>query len=229
MNIPEGLNTDTSYINVNGTDINDAYRQNIREKTIEIGFNINECDLKTSTDMLRQITKLLVNEKDQYNRPIPKTITFTHYPKDYYEYIMETPLEITNEISGYNVKAKLTIPAGTSYSIHDTITNTVGYVQGLAAIKPIITIQPNKPNIEIKETLTGQTFNMGYTNDWNNKIVMIDCDNRRVLLKTDDEDDEGLDISKYVDHNVDWFRLYGEYSFEGVNCIIRTVTFNERW
>ena len=58
---------------------------------------------------------------------------------------------------------------------------------------------------------------------------MIDCDNRRVLLKTDDEDDEGLDISKYVDHNVDWFRLYGEYSFEGVNCIIRTVTFNERW
>ena len=229
VNIPEGLNTDTSYINVNGTDINDAYRQNIREKTIEIGFNINECDLKTSTDMLRQITKLLVNEKDQYNRPIPKTITFTHYPKDYYEYIMETPLEITNEISGYNVKAKLTIPAGTSYSIHDTITNTVGYVQGLAAIKPIITIQPNKPNIEIKETLTGQTFNMGYTNDWNNKIVMIDCDNRRVLLKTDDEDDEGLDISKYVDHNVDWFRLYGEYSFEGVNCIIRTVTFNERW
>lgn len=228
VNIPEGLNTDTSFINVNGTDINDAYRQNIREKTIEIGFNINECDLKTSTDMLRQITKLLVNEKDQYNRPIPKTITFTHYPKDYYEYIMETPLEITNEISGYNVKAKLTIPAGTSYSIHDTITNTVGYVQGLAAIKPVITIQPNKPNIEIKETLTGQTFNIGYNGDWNNKIVMIDCDNRRVLLKTDDED-EGLDISKYVDHNVDWFRLYGEYSFEGVNCIIRTVTFNERW
>ena len=43
------------------------------------------------------------------------------------------------------------------------------------------------------------------------------------------DDDNRTDISKYVDHNSDWFRLQGEYSFEGVNCIIRTVTFNERW
>ena len=226
VTIPEGLETDTSYINIDGTDMNDAYRQNIKEKTITIDFNISECDLKTSTDMLRQLTKLLVNEKDQYNRPIPKRVQFSYYPEDYFEYIMESPLTISNEVSGYNCKATLTIPAGTSYSLDDTITNTVGTVQGLAAINPTITIQPSSTNIQINETLTGQTFNMGYTGDWNDNTVEIDCNNRKVYLITDDNK---VDISKYVDHNSDWFRLYGEYSFEGVNCIIRTVSYNERW
>ena len=227
IKIPEGLKTDTKFLTIDGTDTNDAYRQNIREKEIEIKFNISECDLKTSTDMLRQVTKLLLNKKDQYNRPIPNTIRFSHYPDDYFEYIIESTLEVTPEITGYNVTAKLTIPSGTSYALEDTVTNTVGYANGLAAVNPIITLQPSDSNIEVQETLTGQSFNMGYT-DWNNKIVSIDCQDRKVYLKNDDED-EGIDISKYVDHNSDWFRLEGEYSFEGVNCIIRTVTFTERW
>ena len=228
VKIPEGLETDTSFINIDGTDMNDAYRQNIKEKTIEIEFNIGECDLQSSTDLLRQITKLFVNEKDQYNRPIPKTIEFSHYPEDYFEYIMESSFDVTTEVTGYTIKAKLTVPAGTSYSQEDTVTNTVGNVSGLAALRPIITIQPSSPNIEIKETLSGQCFNMGYSGDWNDKIVEINCDDRIVMLKKD-ADDEGINISKYVDHNTDWFRLYGEFQFEAVNCVIRTVTFNERW
>ena len=226
VHIPEGLETDTRYLTIDGTDTNDAYRQNIREKTIDITFNISECDLKTSTDMLRQVTKLLVNERDDYNRPIPKQVTFSHYPNDYFEYVLENTLDITTEVSGYTVKAKLVIPSGTSYSIDDTVTNTVGYAQGLAPVKPVITIQPSQPNIQLSETISDQTFNIGYSGDWNNSIVEIDCDNRKVYLI---DDDNRTDISKYVDHNSDWFRLQGEYSFEGVNCIIRTVTFNERW
>ena len=226
VHIPEGLETDTRYLTIDGTDTNDAYRQNIREKAIEITFNISECDLKTSTDMLRQVTKLLVNERDDYNRPIPKQVTFSHYPNDYFEYVLENTLDITTEVSGYTVKAKLVIPSGTSYSLDDTVTNTVGYAQGLAPVKPVITIQPSQPNIQLSETISDQTFNIGYSGDWNNSIVEINCDNRKVYLI---DDDNRTDISKYVDHNSDWFRLQGEYSFEGVNCIIRTVTFNERW
>ena len=228
VNIPEGLETNTSFINVDGTDMNDAYRQNIKEKTITVEFNISECDIKTSTDLLRQITKLFTNTKDKYNRPIPKRIEFSHYPEDYFEYIMEKPFDTTTEIGDYNVKASLTIPAGTSYSKEDTITNTVGNANGLAPLRPIITISPTTPNIEIKEALTGQNFNMSYGGTWTNKIVEINCDDRIVLLKTD-ADDEGTDISKYVDHNSDWFRLSGEFQFEAVNCVIRTVSFNERW
>ena len=229
IQIPEGLETNTSYITIDGTDMNDAYRQDIREKTITIDFNISECDLKTSTDLLRQITKLFTNEKDQYNRPIPKRIQYSQYPDDYFEYIMEEAFNVKNEITGYNVQAKLTIPSGTSYSRKDTVTNTVGNANGLAALRPRITIQPSTANIEIKETLSEQKFTMTYPNDWNNKIIEIDCDDRIVLLKDDADDDDGVDISKYVDHNSDWFRLSGEFQFEAINCVIRTVTFNERW
>ena len=229
ITLPEGLETDTAFLTIDGTDTNDAYRQNIREKTITIGFNISECDLKTSTDMLRQLTKLLVNEKDQYNRPIPKRLEISYYPNDYFEYILEHALEISNEVTGYNVTAKLTVPAGTSYSKEDSITNTVGYVQGLAAVNPLITLQPSNENIQINETLSGQKFNIGYTGDWNDKIVAINCEDRQVLLVSPNDDSAPIDISQYVDHNVDWFRLYGEYNFEGVNCIIRTVSYNERW
>ena len=229
IQIPEGLETNTSYITIDGTDMNDAYRQNIKEKTITIDFNISECDLKTSTDLLRQITKLFTNEKDQYNRPIPKRIQFSHYPDDYFEYIMEEAFDVKNEITGYNVQAKLTIPSGTSYSRKDTVTNTVGNANGLAALRPLITIQPSTANIEIKETLSEQKFTITYPNDWTDKIIEIDCDDRIVLLKDDADDDDGVDISKYVDHNSDWFRLSGEFQFEAINCVIRTVTFNERW
>ena len=229
VNIPEGLETDTSFITIDGTDTNDAYRQNIREKTIELDFSINDCDLQTNTDMLRQITKLIVNDKDEYNRPIPKRIEFSHYPYDYFEYIIEDAFDVTEEMGGYTVKCKLTVPAGTSYSKEDTVTNTVGYVQGLAAIRPVISFKPSDAIINITERISEQSFNMGFSGDWNSKVVIIDCDNRKVYLATDEDDPNPVDISSYVDHNVDWFRLHGEFSFETTNCTIRTVTYNERW
>ena len=181
VDIPEGLETDTSFLTIDGTDTNDAYRQNIREKKITIEFNLNNCDLETSTNMLRQLTKLFVNEKDQYNRPIPKRLQFTHYPTDYFEYIMEEPFDVDTDITDYNVKATLTIPSGTSYSIDDTVTNTVGNANGLAAINPIIHFRPSDSNIQIKETLTEQSFQMGYSGDWNDYVIELDCDDRRVV------------------------------------------------
>ena len=227
IKIPEGLKTDTSYLNVDGTDTNDAYRQNIREKEIEIQFNLSNCDLQTSTDMLRQLAKLFTNEKDQYNRPIPKHLRLTHYPNDYFEYIMEEPFDVDTELTDYNVKAKLTIPSGTSYSLEDTVTNTVGNANGLAPLNPIIRIRPSSSNIQIKENNSEQSFQMGYTGDWNEYTVEIDCEDRVAYLVKDE--DTKIDISKYVDHNSDWFRLSGEYEFEGINCTILTVRFNERW
>ena len=187
IKIPEGLKTDTSYLTVDGTDTNDAYRQNIREKEIEIQFNLSNCDLQTSTDMLRQLTKLFVNEKDKYNRPIPKRIQFSHYPEDYFEYIMEEPLDVDTELTDYNVKAKLTIPSGTSYSLEDTVTNTVGNANGLAPLNPIIRIRPSSSNIQIKENNSEQSFQMGYTGDWNEYTVEIDCEDRVAYLVKDED------------------------------------------
>ena len=229
VDIPSGLETDTGFLTIDGTDTNDAYRQNIREKEIELKFSIGECDLGTSTDMLRQITKLLVNDKDTYNRPIPNRIEFSHYPDIYFEYIMNDAMSITSELSYYNVTAKLVVPAGTAYSKEITTTNITGNVQGLAAISPVVSFKPQGEVIEIKELVSNQRFSMGYSGDWQSKIVELDCANRIAWLKSNEDDTEAIDISKYVDFNSDWFALKGEYSFSGTNCTIRRVEYAERW
>lgn len=230
VKIPEGLETDTDYITVDGTDINDPYRQNIRTKTIEVEFEIGDnCDLEGATLSLRELTKLLINKRDKYNRPIPKRIEFTHYPDVYWEYIMEDALDSKVEISSYTAKAKLTIPAGTSYDKETTSTSTTGYISGLAAIRPVIQVSPTEDVFNITEKISSQEFNMGYSGDWTGKIVEIDCDNRIVWLKENEEDTEPVNISKYVDYNADFFVLYEEYQFTSTGCIIRSVDYEERW
>ena len=227
--IPEGLDTDTSFLSIDGTDTNDAYRQNIREKVIELEMSIGECDLQTSTDMLRQLTKLLVNEKDEYNRPIPNTIEFSHYPDVYFEYIMTDTMDITTSAGAYTIKAKLTIPAGTAYSKQNTSTNITGFVQGIASVNPIISLKAQDNVITLQETITGQKFTIGYDGDWQTGIVEIDCEERKVYHKTNEDDTEPTDLSKYVDFNSDWFNLHGEYNFNASGCTVRKVEFTERW
>ena len=229
VKIPEGLETDTDFLTIDGTDTNDAYRQNIREKEIELELTLGECDLQTSTDMLRQLAKLLVNEKDSYNRPIPNRIEFSHYPDVYFEYIMKEAFDVEAETSYYNIKAKLVIPSGTAFSKETTTTNITGYVQGLAAVSPIISFKPQSNVIEINETISSQRFSMGYGGDWQSKIVELDCANRIAYLKSNEDDTQPIDISAYVDFNSDWFALKGEYSFSGTNCVIRRVEYTERW
>ena len=230
LKIPEGLETDTNYLSVDGTDTNDAYRQNIREKEITIEIDIGDtCDITQNTNSLREFTKLLVNDRDEYNRPIPKRIEFSHYPDVYWEYIIEETINTELDINTYHIKAKLTIPAGTSYDRVDTTTSSSGYIKGIASINPIVTVTPTSEVIEITETISNQKFNIGYTGDWNGKLLEIHTHDRKVYLRTDEDDTTPTDLTSYVDYNSDWFSLKGEYTFEGTNCIIRTVTFSERW
>jgi len=230
VEIPEGLETDTDYLKVDGTDTNDAYRQNIKEKTITLSIDIGDgCSLETSTLSLREFAKLLVNDRDEYNRPIPKTIEFSHYPDVYWEYIMEETFETNLDINTYEIKAKLTIPAGTSYDKTETTTSSMGYVNGLAAINPTVIVKPTDTTISILETISDQAFHIGYTGGWEDKILEIDCEDRIVWLKSDEDDEDPINLNKYVDFNSDWFSIKGEFAFTGVNCVIRTVDYQERW
>jgi hypothetical protein len=70
---------------------------------------------------------------------------------------------------------------------------------------------------------------MGYTGQWTDKIIEIDCEDRIVWLKTDEDDPEPVNITRYCDYNNDWFSLHGEYIFESTNCVIRTIDYIERW
>jgi hypothetical protein len=230
VKIPAGLNTEVEYLQINGTDTNDAYLQNIEEKTIELEFDIGDnCDLEGSTLSLQQITKLLINERDELNRPIPKRIEFSHHPGLFWEYIIKDVFDNDIEISSYSVKAKLIVPSGTAYTKESTVTNTIGYVQGLTGVAPLISVKPTAAEIEIRENHTGQKFNLYYPADWKGKIVQINCEDREVYLKDNEDDTDYEDISKYADFNTDWFILHGEYEFEATNASIRLVEYNERW
>lgn len=230
VTIPEGLKTDTDYITVDGTDVNDPYRQNIRGKTIEIEFDVGDnCDLEGSTLSLNELKKLFTNERDKYHRPIPKRIEFSHYPDVFWEFIMEEPIDADINISSYHCKVKLEIPHGTSYDKDVTSTAETGYVSGLAGIYPIIQVLPTDSVFSIMEIESGQEFNMGYGGNWTGKIVEIDCEDRIVWLKESEDDDDPVNISGDVDINSDWFVLHGEYEFQPVGCVIRAVNWQERW
>ena len=229
LNIPEGLETDTAYLKVDGTDTNDAYRQNIKEKVIKMEVDIGDgCSIDASTLSLREFTKLLVNDRDEYNRPIPKTIEFSHYPDVYWEYIMEEAFDTELDINTYHIKAQLTVPAGTSYDRESTTTSSTGYINGLANINPVVIVKPYEQTVTIKEEISGQEFHIGYT-DWQDRILVIDCEDRIAWLQENEDDTDPINMNKYVDFNSDFFSIKGEYAFEGVGCAIRTISYNERW
>ena len=229
VTIPVGIETDVDFLTIDGTDINDAYRQNIKEKVIEIEMEVGDtCDLTDNTSALRQLVKLITNTKDKYNRPIPKRIEFSYYPDVYFEYVVKDSPETNIDVSTYTLKAKLVIPSGTSYSKNRITTNVNGYVQGLTSVYPIITLTPTDKEISITETISGQTFQINYNTSWNGEIVEIDCEDMIVWLKQNIDDTKPLNITAYCDYNVDWFRLYGEYNFTSVNCVIRTVDYTQR-
>ena len=231
VTIPAGLKTSTSFLTIDGTDTNDAYRQNIREKEIEVTLEIGDCTLLDSTNQLQELTQLIVNDKDQYNRPIPKRVEFSHYPNLYWEYIIEDTFTTDIDISTYELKIKLTVPSGTAYKSEDTIVYNSGYVHGLASVNPIITIKPTGTHITLTETETGQDWHITYTEYTDEDIYIIDCENRTVTQRPQNSttENEDTDITSYVDFNSDWFTLNNNFVFDSENCIIQSVQYTERW
>ena len=111
----------------------------------------------------------------------------------------------------------------------NTTDGTLGMTKSLVWLGRIIQIEPTENTIAVIEKNTEQKFEMGYSGDWYNKIVEIDCEDRIVWLMENEDDEDPINLSSYVDFNSDWFVLLGEYEFEGINCAIRTIDYTERW
>ena len=50
VDIPAGLKTDTNYIEIDGVDSSNAYRQNIVKKELELEFSVFGCTLEETTN-----------------------------------------------------------------------------------------------------------------------------------------------------------------------------------
>ena len=227
--IPQGLQTITKYIEIDGTDSHDSYRQNIAPKEITLKMRIKGCNVHDTSEMLRKAITLLQPKRDELNNPIPKKITFDNFPDLYWKYIIEDDIDSSFDFTDPNIEVKLKIPKGTAFSKDETVTNTTGAVIGIAKVNPKIVIIPLGDHVEIMETSTEQKFSMN-NNSWSsNNLVEIDCNTRQILLKKSEDDLEPEDISSCADFNSDWFILHGDYNFEPTNCIIQSVTYTERW
>ena len=228
--IPTGMKTDTDYINIKGTDVNDPYVQVVREKEIQLELDVSEtCDLSTNTNLLQDLSNLILTERDEYNRPIPKRLETSYRPDVYFEYITTDDFDNSIDIADYTMKVKLIVPAGTAYSKEDVVTGSVGISRGLTPVEPLILIKPSGEDVEIKDEVTNQKFNFNFPAEWEDRLVEIDCPSKRLFLLESELDDEPVDITSNVDLNADWFVLKGEYNFTSINASIKTVTFTERW
>ena len=114
------------YLEIDGADRNDAYRQNIDKKEIEIKFNVLGCTIEETTEFLKMIGKLFSNQRDELNRPIPNQLELSHYPDEYWDVILEDPIDSDVENASYSSTLKLVVPDGTSYNTEDTVTSTIG-------------------------------------------------------------------------------------------------------
>lgn len=225
VKIPAGLKTSTKYLTVEGTDTNNAFRQNIKEKEITIEFDIDECSIEEATATLQDVTEKILTRRDDSFRPIPKQVEFSHFPGIYWEYLMEDTIEANAEGPNYECKVKLTIPSGTAYTKEEISTGKSGRVAGVAKINPVIVVTPLNSHIEINEKYTNQKFVMTYS-DWSNEdILEIDCKNRKILLHSNED---VTDISVNADVNTDWFLLSDQFFFDETGCIIQSVTWTER-
>ena len=235
LDIPTGRNTDTKYLQIDGTDTNIPYRQTIEGKTIKLKFSVNGCDITETTKQLEQINKLFTNKRDELNTPIPNTIRFSHLPGKEFYFLLEKTFDHDIVISDYDGSMDLYIPDGTAFDIEDTVTNVTGYVDSLAKVNPIITLTHlTGTQIIITETHTNQVFKINQNNLTDttitfevNDTIIINTINRTVNLIKENTT-EPIDISEAVDYNSDWFKIQEDFEFTQENCTIQTVTYNNR-
>ncbi|MBQ6345018.1 MAG: hypothetical protein IJI96_02785 [Methanobrevibacter sp.] len=240
VKVPKGLETKVKYLEVDGSDINEAYNQTIDKKEIEIEFRVLGCDINETTQMMQDIARLFTNERDELNRPIPNRLDMSMFPKHHFEYIMEKALDDEINSANYEGKLKLTIPKGTLIANEDSVTSNYGHIFSIAKVNPVIRCKSCDERVEIFEEYTQQKFvidlsqikvvtNTGktLTGIVASDILEIDCINQRVYLIN--TEDEIADVTRYVDMHADWFILStGEYYFSSPSCIIQTVTTTER-
>jgi len=227
VNIPVGINTETKYLDIEGSDTNTAYRQNIEPKKIKIEFELDGCDLTDTTEQLNELAKLFTNEREGVN-PIPKEIRFSNVPNRFFNYILENGFDNEIQISDYKGSLEITVPDGTAWDDEDTVTNVNGYVDTIAAVNPVIDLIQVTGDITIVEKASNQTFVINYDEYTITDTISVDCINREVTVTKADDPEEPIVINDCVDFNSDWFLLQGEFEFTCENAIISKITYNRR-
>ena len=230
-----GANNDVSYYQVTGSDKTIPYLSNIVSKNLDLEFSIGNCSIEEATIFLQRVSKLFSNNKDDFNNPYLNKIKFSHIPDIFYEYIMEDHIKEKIETGIYKCTVSLNIPAGTAYSIEESVTVSQGANNGIAKVSPTIQLLALDDTVDLTERKSGQNLNLiatGTNDIASNDYIIIDCENMKVTKNTleDDGTFTTVDITDHVDFDSKWFSIIGEYDFDaGETALVQNVRFRERW
>lgn len=234
LTILGGVDTNVEDFNVDGNDVHTPYRQSIESKELELNFAIDSCHFVDSTALFERAARWLMNDRDQYNRPIPNIIEFEHIPGMQFKYILESGIDETIENGVYDCTAKLLIPSGTMESKESSLTSNIGYNDSIAKVSPIVRVRALYNDVEVAEKNSNQLFNVSSDKIETNDILIIDCENRIVTLLKQKVNGsyEEFDISSSVSFDSDWLIIFPrcEYNFDcNGTATFQSVEFRERW
>ena len=231
VDVPFGLKTNTQYLEVEGTDTNKAYRMNISKKEISINYRMDDCSLVQNGKNLKQLVKLLTNRRNSLNEPILKRIEFSHFPDEYFEYILEDEVSAEAILSQYEGTIKLTIPAGTSYNKEPVVSANIGTNNGLVKVSPQINLKNLRSDITINQG--EESWHIVHSDFKENDLLEINCQERTCIWyeldpTSETEKRNPRDVTEYVDFTSDWFVLDGDFEFTSSGADILSVIFYER-
>ena len=156
-----GTKNEIEEYSVNGTDKSIVNRMNITPKTIEIEFEIDECELKDAIALADDvILKLFTNKRNILtNKPVEKWIIFDHMPDKRYWFIRKDEIDDSVENGIYYAKVKLYIAKGTAEVIPTVKSGSAGETNGLISIEPVLHLQcAQDGNLSITELYTEQNI-----------------------------------------------------------------------
>lgn len=231
--IPEGITGTANFLDLKNRDNSLCTSLVVNKKEITLKFYILGHGLRNSTELLHQIGRLFTNNRDRYNRPIPKIIRFSHLPDRYFEFINEKGIDNNLIIHEYECSISLILPDGLAFREGLTSTGAIGVNNSLINVYPTIKISNISltEDIIITEIRNSQGVQtMKISNPKNlikeSSVIEINCEQQQCFLYN--EIGEAVDITWLVDYNCTWFLLEHNYEFQCSNAKIESVTFQER-
>lgn len=232
--INHGANFDAQTYKVEGADGEYPTRINITENTINLKFYIMGDDFEDSTELLEYVTEFLYPERDHLDNPVLKAISFFFDKEHCYDYYIADAIESTAIPGGYECSVDLVVPAGLKRTVEKVRKSFAGTITAIGKIKPEIYFykmitENDVDEIQLIESFSGRILTL--TGEFIQNIpeftnFKVDCENRRVYYKNDD--DWFLVDSNNIGIDSEFFILDNEYNFESsVNCKVTSVLYHE--
>lgn len=218
----EGLVLEIETLDLNQTAGELVTGSTVKAKIIKgVKFTCFGEDLEDAQERLKEATKWLTNEINEFGLPIPYPLVFDHDPGREYQVILHEEISATPNFDEFECEMEFLLPSGVAFS-PPKLTGAIGRNNGLVPVTPVITILClGASSIWLYESHSYQSLTIDHQFQ-DGTILIIDCNER--TIKTGNGED-------YTDKRTldsDWFEFRRDYDFsDSEGCIIQSITYQE--